>query len=139
MNDIVERIRKILAKTEEAGCTQAESEAAMAMASRLMAEHNLSMSEVTKGGEAGRREGLSVLWQVQQCRDGTLGFPGLARCLRSAVGRSSSSDQGSGFRPTGLRGGSRQGLYGQDGRGASDGPGRARRAPRDWRDGSGPV
>lgn len=46
MNDIISRIRKILAKTEQAGCTEAEAATAMATASRLMAEHNLSMSEV---------------------------------------------------------------------------------------------
>jgi hypothetical protein len=46
VHDIINRIRKILARTEEAGCTEAEAATAMALASRLMAEHNLSMSEV---------------------------------------------------------------------------------------------
>lgn len=46
MKDVIERIRKILTKTEERGCTQAEAETAFRLASRLMAEHNLSMSEV---------------------------------------------------------------------------------------------
>ncbi len=39
-------IRKILAKTEEAGCTPAEAEVAYAKASRMLAEHNLSMEDV---------------------------------------------------------------------------------------------
>ena len=50
---LIERIRKILAKTEDAGCTEAESQKAFALASRLMAEHNLTMDEVERkeGGE----------------------------------------------------------------------------------------
>lgn len=50
---LIERVRKILLKTEQAGCTADESEAAFALASRIMAEHNLSMDEVEKreGGE----------------------------------------------------------------------------------------
>lgn len=50
---IIERVRKILLKTEQAGCSADESEKAFAIASRLMAEHNLSMDEVEKreGGE----------------------------------------------------------------------------------------
>ncbi|MGO9180794.1 MAG: DUF2786 domain-containing protein [Candidatus Limnocylindrales bacterium] len=41
----VAKIRKILTKTEDAGCTQEEAEAAFALATRLMAEHNLEMSD----------------------------------------------------------------------------------------------
>lgn len=47
---ITERIRKILSKTTETGCTQAEADTAFAMASRLLAEHNLSMDEVAASG-----------------------------------------------------------------------------------------
>lgn len=42
----MERIKKILKKTEEAGCTEEEAASAFAVASRLMAEHNLTMSDV---------------------------------------------------------------------------------------------
>ena len=44
---ILARIRKILSRTEQAGCTPAEAEAAFATASRLMAEHNLTMDQVS--------------------------------------------------------------------------------------------
>ena len=43
---LIEKVRKILAKTEDSGCSAAESERAFAIASRIMAEHNLDMSEV---------------------------------------------------------------------------------------------
>ena len=43
---LVERLRKLLTKTTEAGCTTAEAESAFAMASRMMAQHNLSMDDV---------------------------------------------------------------------------------------------
>lgn len=51
---LIERIHKILSKTTEAGCTQQEADAAFAMASRLMAEHNLKMDDVrvSGGGES---------------------------------------------------------------------------------------
>jgi hypothetical protein len=48
---IIERVRKILAKTENAGCTPEESEKAFGLASRIMAEHNLDMSEVEQKGD----------------------------------------------------------------------------------------
>ena len=50
---ILELIRKILSRTEANGCTQAEAEAAFAMASRKLAEHNLTMEDVVapQGGE----------------------------------------------------------------------------------------
>lgn len=41
---IIERIRKILSKTEQAGCTEAEANAAFVMANKLLAQHNLDMS-----------------------------------------------------------------------------------------------
>jgi hypothetical protein len=45
-NALIEKIRKILSRTEQAGCTPAEAETAYAMAARLLAEHNLSMADV---------------------------------------------------------------------------------------------
>jgi Protein of unknown function (DUF2786) len=44
--DLIARIRKILARTEEAGCTTAEAEAAYGLAASLMAKHNLDMEEI---------------------------------------------------------------------------------------------
>jgi hypothetical protein len=44
--DLIARIRKILDRTEEAGCTPEEAENAYAMASGLMAKHNLDMAQV---------------------------------------------------------------------------------------------
>ena len=51
---VVELIRKLLKKTTENGCTEAEAATAFAMASRKLAEHNLTMDEVTadEKGEA---------------------------------------------------------------------------------------
>jgi hypothetical protein len=46
VSGIIEKIKKILAKTQDAGCPVAEAETAFAMASRLLAEHNLSMEDV---------------------------------------------------------------------------------------------
>jgi Protein of unknown function (DUF2786) len=45
-SDLITRIRKILAKTEESGCTSAEAEAAYALASNLMAKYNLDMAQI---------------------------------------------------------------------------------------------
>jgi hypothetical protein len=49
---LLARIQKILEKTERNGCTEEESAAAFAMASRLMAEHNLTMADVASRGDA---------------------------------------------------------------------------------------
>ena len=51
--DVIEKVRKILERTERNNCTSAEAETAFAMASRMMTEHNLSMDEVKKadGGD----------------------------------------------------------------------------------------
>lgn len=46
---IEEKIRKLLALGERAG-TEAEAQSAMAMAHKLLAQHNLDMDEVTRGG-----------------------------------------------------------------------------------------
>jgi hypothetical protein len=45
-DDIIERIRKLLTKTEANGCSKDEAESAFKVASRLMAEHNLDMAEI---------------------------------------------------------------------------------------------
>ena len=42
-DDIVGKLRKLLAKTAENGCTLAEADAAFAMASRIMAEHAIEI------------------------------------------------------------------------------------------------
>jgi hypothetical protein len=54
--NLIDRIKKILSKTEEAGCTPQEAEAAFAMASKLMTEHNLSMEDVRLSGEEVKEE-----------------------------------------------------------------------------------
>ena len=48
--DVIERVRKLLAKTVENGASQAEAENAFKMASRIMAEHNLDMAEFDDKG-----------------------------------------------------------------------------------------
>lgn len=47
---ILGKVRKLLAKTTEANCTPAEADSAFAMASRLLAEYNLTMADVAKSG-----------------------------------------------------------------------------------------
>lgn len=52
MNDaILDRVRKLLSRTSERGCTQQEAETAYALASKLLAEHNLSMADVSEERE----------------------------------------------------------------------------------------
>lgn len=43
---ILDKVRKLLSKTTEANCTQAEADGAMQAASRLLAQHNLSMADI---------------------------------------------------------------------------------------------
>ena len=43
---VIERVRKLMSKVGDAGTTQAESDSAMAMAMKIMAEHNIAMSEL---------------------------------------------------------------------------------------------
>lgn len=47
--DLIEKLKKILKKTEDAGCTPEEAENAFKLASRLMAEHNLEMADLAGG------------------------------------------------------------------------------------------
>ncbi len=49
---VIERVRKLLSRTVEKGCTEAEAAAAFAMAGKLMAAHNLDMAAVEAAGEA---------------------------------------------------------------------------------------
>jgi hypothetical protein len=44
--DVIEKVRKLLAKTEAMGASQAEAESAFKLASRIMAEHNIEMAEI---------------------------------------------------------------------------------------------
>ncbi|WP_158633763.1 DUF2786 domain-containing protein [Tautonia sociabilis] len=57
--DVIDRVRRLLAKTEENGCTRAEAESAFRMASRIMAEHNIAMAEVE--ARDGRPDDISWL------------------------------------------------------------------------------
>ena len=50
-NELSDKIRKILKRTEEAGCTPDEAASAMKMASRLMVEHNLSLEEIQRSSD----------------------------------------------------------------------------------------
>ncbi len=52
MNDaLIQKIRKILSKTAEAGCTEEEANSAFALANKLMMEHNITMMQVKTSGE----------------------------------------------------------------------------------------
>lgn len=44
--DIINKIKALLSKTTEAGCTEAESQAAVAMANKLITQHNISLDEI---------------------------------------------------------------------------------------------
>jgi hypothetical protein len=60
---VLDRIQALLSKTVGNGCTEAEAQAAAAKASRLLAEHQLSMAEVEghRGDESGYATG--VAWE----------------------------------------------------------------------------
>jgi hypothetical protein len=51
-NDVIERVRKLLEMQSGRGCTEAEAATAYRMASRLMAEYNLDMSEIENTSES---------------------------------------------------------------------------------------
>jgi hypothetical protein len=53
VESIIVKVRKLLARTEENGCTPEEAETAFAMVNRLLTEHNLSIETVMKTGEVG--------------------------------------------------------------------------------------
>lgn len=44
--DLINKVKALLSKTTEAGCTEAEAQAAVAMANKLITQHNLSLEEV---------------------------------------------------------------------------------------------
>jgi hypothetical protein len=48
---LMARVRKLLAMTEDRGCSEGEAANAAAMASALLAEHNLSLEEVSVGDD----------------------------------------------------------------------------------------
>jgi hypothetical protein len=57
--DIIERIRKILKKTEENGCTEVEAQNAFKLASHIMAQYNLTMADVESTGQP---DGEEIGW-----------------------------------------------------------------------------
>ena len=52
---IIEKIKKILAKTIENGCTPEEAATAAAMASKLMEQHQIDMADLVEKGEVVRQ------------------------------------------------------------------------------------
>jgi hypothetical protein len=50
--DVIAKVKKILAKANGKGTTEAEAETAMGIAQKLMTEHNLSMAQVEAGGSS---------------------------------------------------------------------------------------
>lgn len=61
MNDkptanVMDRVRKILTKTTEAGCTEEEAKNAFALASKILTAHNLSMDDVKASAPADSSE-----------------------------------------------------------------------------------
>ncbi len=58
-DEIIAKIRKILTKTEEASCTKEEAASAFAMATKLMAQYNLEMSDLEVKGD----ETVTLEWQ----------------------------------------------------------------------------
>lgn len=48
---MIEKIKALLSKTEQAGCTEAEALAALSKASELMQAHNIAEADITFGGE----------------------------------------------------------------------------------------
>ena len=50
-NTVIEKIKKILAKTIESGCTPEEAATAAAMASKLMEQHQIDMADLVEKGE----------------------------------------------------------------------------------------
>lgn len=50
--DIINKIKALLSKTTEAGCTEAESQAAVAMANKLITQYNIALDDI-KGSESG--------------------------------------------------------------------------------------
>jgi hypothetical protein len=64
--DVIERVRKILKRTEENGCTEVEAQNAFKLASHLMAEHNLTMTDVESRGQD---DGEEIGWFEEEAHD----------------------------------------------------------------------
>jgi hypothetical protein len=62
---LVNKVKKILAKTEESGCTAEEAAAAMAKAQALMVEHNLNMAQVSDAEAASA--GVMTDTEIDEC------------------------------------------------------------------------
>ncbi len=52
--EVLDRLQKLLSKTTANGATEAEAQTALAMAQRLMDEHNLTSADIRLGGEEDR-------------------------------------------------------------------------------------
>lgn len=55
-SSVMDRVRKILTKTTEAGCTEEEARNAFALASKILTAHNLSMDDVKASAPADSSE-----------------------------------------------------------------------------------
>jgi hypothetical protein len=55
-DEIIDKVKKILLKTEGAGCTPEEAAAALAKAQSLLIEHNLTMSDIHTSGGVGEMD-----------------------------------------------------------------------------------
>lgn len=71
MEEIISKIRKLLAMTEENGCTEGEAMTAALMAQKLMAKHNLTVADIdddtSKGNivEVGYDAGTKYKWKYR--------------------------------------------------------------------------
>lgn len=71
MEKIISKIRKLLAMTEENGCSEGEAMTAALMAQKLMAEHNLTIADIdddtSKGKivEVGYEAGTKYKWKYR--------------------------------------------------------------------------
>lgn len=101
-NDLLERVRKLLAKAENEGCTPKEAEALTAKAAELMAKHGIdrALLAATKP-ETDRRTNKKVDIPNPWARVHAALILGLAKPLRC-----------DGLRFTGVRGGERVHLFG---------------------------
>lgn len=66
---ILDRVRKLLARTTANGATEAEAQSAMAMAQRLMDEHNIAVAELPASGSPGEEFGAAVAWEGKHLGD----------------------------------------------------------------------
>lgn len=64
MDEVIQRIRKLMALTEGRGCSEAEAALAASHVQRLLAEHNLSMAAVAVHSASDRTRGEAKFRQV---------------------------------------------------------------------------